>query len=74
VHLDDIQIGGCSTAGAVGAKLSTVFDENGLLIYPNPAHDRITLAYNLNNDTNVTTTIADISGRIVYQNPQMRNV
>jgi len=67
VHLDDIQISGCADPNArVGDEMFS--HSNGLFVYPNPVRERITLAYSLDADANVTTAISDISGRMVYQN------
>lgn len=57
------------------AKNSVKPTESLLKVYPNPAHDFITIEYNTNNDkANVVVEVSDESGRKVYSQQLIRQL
>ena len=41
-------------------------DNFGLNVYPNPANDKVTVDFRLNNETAVNMTVTDLTGKVVY--------
>lgn len=51
-----------------GVNVDDVEANFNLMVYPNPASTNVTVDYTLNNQSDVTVTLTDVSGKVVYSN------
>lgn len=49
-------------------------DPFGLSVYPNPANDHVKVSFNLTGEANVSVTVTDLAGKVVYSSNEGHNV
>jgi hypothetical protein len=64
IYIDDINVS--NTACPTGIQNVTL--ENGMSVYPNPMNDNATVSFNLAQASNVTMSVYNMVGELVYSN------
>jgi hypothetical protein len=65
ISIDDILIRGSASNPNAGVSEKSKFDLN-LNVFPNPADDHAQLNFQLTTETEVTITVCDVTGKLVY--------